>query len=176
MITGFRGGCRFDSSSGLSMWTFPVLIAVFCRCSNFSPQSKSPPLFPCLSHLFPLSLSSLSLFLSFYFFLHLFEYGVIICYLSGAFKCLPPALDVPLEVQPSVQPPLCSFTEGREWFKALCFLTFQVLHFSPSQQSSYHWERLVPYRNEEVITHNLLSITSHTHFSNSCACTSSVLT
>lgn len=33
------------------------------------------------------------------------------------------------------------------------------------------WERLVPYRNGEVITHNLLSITSHTHFSNSCACT-----
>lgn len=129
MITGFWGGCRFDSSSGLSMWSFPVLMAAFFMRSNFSLESKSSLYFlVCLS----LSLS-LSLFS---FILHLL--GVIICYLSGAFKCMPPAL----EAQPSVQPPLCSFTEGREWFKARCLFTLQVLHFSPSQQSSYHLEKV----------------------------------
>lgn len=146
-------------------------MAVFFRGSNSSLQSKSPPLSFSVSFIPPVSVFSL-FYSAFTFSCILFKLSVIICYLSGAFKCMPPALDVPLDAQPRstatvqlhrraavIQSPLPPHLPGPALLS--------------SQQSSYH---LVPYHNEEVITLNLLSITSHTHFSNSCACTSSVLT
>lgn len=113
-------------------------MAVFYRGSNSSLQSKSPPLSFSVSFIPPVCVFSL-FYSAFTFSCILFKLSVIICYLSGAFKCMPPALDVPLDAQPSVEPPLCSFTGGRQWFKALCLLTFQVLHFSPHNSHLIIW-------------------------------------